>query len=135
VNKKVIIVIAEDDTGHANLIKRNIRRAGFQNEIKHFTDGEQTLDYFFSDTSDIYSQNHLLLLDIRMPKIDGISVLSRLKQDLQQINIPVIIITTTDDPHEIEKCYKLGCSSYMVKPIEYANFVEAFNQTGLFNIK
>jgi CheY-like chemotaxis protein len=135
VNKKVIIVIAEDDAGHANLIIRNIRRAGFQNEIKHFTDGEQTLDYFFSDTSDINSQDHLLLLDIRMPKIDGISVLSKLKQDLQQINIPVIIITTTDDPHEIEKCYKLGCNSYMVKPIEYNNFVEAFNQTGLFNLK
>lgn len=134
-NKKVIIVIAEDDAGHANLIIRNIRRAGFQNEIKHFTDGEQTLDYFFSDTSDINSQDHLLLLDIRMPKIDGISVLSKLKQDLQQINIPVIIITTTDDPHEIEKCYKLGCNSYMVKPIEYNNFVEAFNQTGLFNLK
>ena len=134
-NKKVIIVIAEDDAGHANLIKRNIRRAGFQNEIKHFSDGEQTLDYFFSDTSDINSQDHLLLLDIRMPKIDGISVLSKLKQDLQQINIPVIIITTTDDPHEIEKCYKLGCNNYMVKPIEYDNFVEAFNQTGLFNFQ
>ena len=134
-NKKVIIVIAEDDAGHANLIKRNIRRAGFQNEIKHFSDGEQTLDYFFSDTSDINSQDHLLLLDIRMPKIDGISVLSKLKQDLQQINIPVIIITTTDDPHEIEKCYKLGCNNYMVKPIEYDNFVEAFHQTGLFNFQ
>ncbi len=134
-NKKVIIVIAEDDAGHANLIIRNIRRAGFQNEIKHFTDGEQTLDYFFSDTSDINSQDHLLLLDIRMPKIDGINVLSKLRQDLQQINIPIIIITTTDDPHEIEKCYKLGCNSYMVKPIEYNNFVEAFNQTGLFNLK
>lgn len=134
-NKKVIIVIAEDDAGHANLIKRNIRRAGFQNEIKHFADGEQTLDYFFSDTSDIHCQDHLLLLDIRMPKIDGINVLSKLRQDLQQIKIPVIIITTTDDPHEIEKCYKLGCNSYMVKPIEYDDFVEAFNQTGLFNLK
>ncbi len=132
-NKEVIIVIAEDDAGHANLIKRNIRRAGFQNEIKHFTDGEQTLDYFFSDTSDIKSQDHLLLLDIRMPKIDGITVLSKLKQNAQQINIPVIIITTTDDPHEIERCYTLGCNSYMVKPIEYENFVEAFYQTGLFN--
>ena len=133
-NKKVIIVIAEDDAGHANLIKRNIRRAGFHNEIKHFSDGEQTLDYFFSDTFDFNSQDHLLLLDIRMPKIDGITVLSKLRQNLQQINIPIIIITTTNDPHEIEKCYDLGCNSYMVKPIDYKNFVEAFYQTGLFKV-
>ncbi|MBC8552800.1 MAG: response regulator [Candidatus Brocadiales bacterium] len=130
--KKVIIVIAEDDAGHAKLIKKNIRRAGFYNEIKHFTDGEQTLDYFLGDKSDISSHDHVLLLDIRMPKIDGITVLSKLRQNLQQIKIPVIIITTTDDPHEIKKCYKLGCNSYLVKPIEYGNFVEAFNQTGLF---
>ena len=133
-SKEVIIVIAEDDAGHANLIIRNIRRAGFHNEIKHFTDGEQTLDYFFSDTSDIESLDHLLLLDIRMPKVDGFTVLRKLRQDLKEIYLPVIIITTTDDPHEIEKCYKLGCNSYMVKPIEYKNFVEAFNQTGLFNV-
>ena len=133
-NNEVTIVIAEDDSGHANLIKRNIRRAGFNNEIKHFTDGEQTLDYFLSDTSDIQSLNHLLLLDIRMPKIDGITVLSQLRQTFQQIKIPVIIITTTDDPYEIKKCYDLGCNNYMVKPIEYNNFVEACTQTGLFNV-
>ena len=132
-SKEVVIVIAEDDTGHANLIKRNIRRAGFKNEIKHFIDGEQTLDYFFGDASDLNRQAYLLLLDIRMPKIDGISVLSKLRQSLPQINIPIIIITTTDDPHEIEKCYALGCNSYMVKPLEYNNFVEALYQTGLFN--
>ena len=132
-SKDVIIVIAEDDTGHANLIKRNIRRAGFQNEIIHFIDGEQTLDYFFGDAPDYNSQDYLLLLDIRMPKIDGISVLSKLRQSMQQSNIPIIIITTTDDPHEIEKCYALGCNSYMVKPLEYKNFVEALYQTGLFD--
>jgi len=131
-SKEVIIVIAEDDAGHANLIIRNIRRAGFHNEIKHFTDGEQTLEYFFSDTSDIKSLDHLLLLDIRMPKIDGITVLTKLRQNFQQINIPVIMITTTDDPHDVGKCYELGCNSYMVKPIEYKHFIETVNKTGLF---
>ena len=131
-DKNIIIVIAEDDEGHANLIKRNIRRAGFVNEIKHFTDGEQTLEYFFSNSRDFSSQNYVLLLDIRMPKIDGITVLSKLRKDLQRVNIPIIIITTTDDPHEVERCYKLGCNSYMVKPIEYNNFVDAFSRTGLF---
>jgi CheY-like chemotaxis protein len=127
-------VIAEDDAGYGNLLKRTVRRAGFKNEIKNFTDGKQTLDYFFSDTSDLTRHHHVLLLDIRMPKVDGITVLRKLRQDLKEIYIPVIIITTTDDPHEIEKCYKLGCNSYMVKPIEYKNFVEAFTRTGLFNV-
>ena len=134
-NKEVVIIIAEDDPGHANLIKRNIRRAGFHNEIKHFTDGQQTLDYFFRDTSDYDSHSHVLLLDIRMPKIDGITVLNKLRQNFHHINIPVIIITTTDDPHEIDKCYKLGCNRYMVKPIVYESFVEALNQTGMFEDK
>ena len=133
-NKEVIIVIAEDDAGYANLLKRTVRRAGFENEIKNFSDGEQTLDYFFGDTSDLTRQHHLLLLDIRMPKVDGFTVLRKLRQDLKDIYLPVIIITTTDDPHEIEKCYKLGCNSYMVKPIEDKSFVDAFNQTGLFNV-
>ena len=114
------------------LLKRNIRRAGFHNEIKHFTDGEQTLNYFFGDKPDFTNQDHLLLLDIRMPKLDGILVLRKLKEKLDRINIPVIIITTTDDPHEVEKCYMLGCSNYMIKPIDYESFIEAFNKTGLF---
>ncbi len=133
-NKEVVVVIAEDDDGYAKLLKRTIRRAGFKSRIKHFTDGEQTLDYFFSDTSVLARQHHVLLLDIRMPKVDGFTVLRKLRKDLREITLPVIMMTTTDDPHEMEKCYNLGCNSYMVKPIEYDNFVEAFNQTGLFNV-
>jgi len=133
-NKEVIIIIAEDDAGHANLIKRSIRRAGFHNKIKHFTDGEQTMDYFISDTLNVKCNDYLLLLDIRMPKVDGITVLRQLRQNVSLLNIPVIIISTTDDPHEIKKCYELGCTSYMVKPIEYTNLIEALMQTGLFNI-
>ncbi len=133
-NKKVTIVIAEDDAGHANLLIRNVRRAGCTSEIRLFTDGEQTLDYFFNNTSDLAGQHHVLLLDIRMPKIDGITVLSKLKQKLREINIPVIIISSTDDPQEIKKCYKLGCSNYMVKPIDYERFVEAIHQAGVLNV-
>jgi CheY-like chemotaxis protein len=76
--------------------------------------------------------NILLLLDINMPRVDGIEVLRRLKADARTNAIPIIILTTTDDPREIERCYQLGCSVYVTKPVEYTAFIEAINRLGLF---
>ena len=76
--------------------------------------------------------NILLLLDINMPRVDGIEVLRRLKADARTNAIPVVILTTTDDPREIERCYQLGCSVYVTKPVEYSAFIEAINRLGLF---
>ena len=74
----------------------------------------------------------LLLLDIRMPKMDGVDVLKKLKQDPELKKMPVIMITTTDDPREVDKCHDLGCSSYVIKPVDYEQFVEAIKQLGMF---
>ena len=73
-----------------------------------------------------------MLLDIRMPKVDGIEVLKTLKGDPELKKIPVIIITTTDDPQEIERCYNLGCTSYITKSINYDKFVESIRQLGIY---
>ncbi|MFW6310398.1 MAG: response regulator [Prolixibacteraceae bacterium] len=133
--KELKIILAEDDEGHASLIKRNLKRAGLMNEIIHFKDGKETLDFLFDEkkekdqAKDIAS---LLLLDIKMPKVDGIEVLRRVKQDEKLKKMPVIMITTTDDPREIEKCHELGCSSYIAKPIDYDKFVAAIRRLGLF---
>ena len=102
----VVIVTAEDDEGHALLIKKNLRRAGLSNEILHFMDGKETLDFLFSE--EIEAKRHegtcyLLLLDIRMPKVDGIEVLRRIKSTPALKRMPVIMITTTDDPREDRK--------------------------------
>lgn len=129
--REVNIIIAEDDEGHATLIKRTIRRAGLQNEIIHFTDGRQILDYLFNEANLQKKINCLLLLDIRMPKVDGISVLRVLRQDKILNEIPVIMITTNDDPREMEKCYELGCRNYVIKPINNENLVDAFLQAEL----
>lgn len=75
---------------------------------------------------------YLVLLDIRMPKVDGVEVLKRLKEDLELKKIPVIMITTTDDPREVEKCHILGCSNYITKPIDAQKFIEAIKHLGLF---
>lgn len=133
--KELKIILAEDDEGHASLIKRNLKRAGLMNEIIHFKDGKETLDFLFDEKKEkeqVKDIASLLLLDIKMPKVDGIEVLRRVKQDEKLKKMPVIMITTTDDPREIEKCHELGCSSYIAKPIDYDKFVAAIRQLGLF---
>jgi CheY-like chemotaxis protein len=133
--KEVTILIAEDDDGHAALIRKNLQRAGIHNEILRFTDGQEVLDFLFAEGEGPHRQHgapYVLLLDIRMPKVDGIEVLRRIKADPELCKLPVIMLTTTDDPREIEKCHEMGCSSYITKPIIYDNFVHAIRQLGLF---
>jgi CheY-like chemotaxis protein len=133
--RDVIILIADDDLGHARLIEKNLRRAGLTNDIKRFADGQEILDFLFMRGSEPARGNdvsYLLLLDIRMPKVDGVEVLRQIKADGQLRRIPVSMLTTTDDPREVERCHALGCSNYLVKPVDYEKFSEAMKQLGLF---
>ena len=133
--KEAIIIIAEDDEGHAELIRKNLKRSGIINEILHFKDGQEILDFLLRKGNGPHRKKdmgYLLLLDIRMPKVDGIEVLQQIKQDNELRKMPVIMITTTDDPREVEKCHAIGCSSYLTKPVDYVKFVDAVRQLGLF---
>jgi CheY-like chemotaxis protein len=128
------IVLAEDDDGHATLIQRNLERAGLANAFIRLKDGQEVLDYLRSSAS-CADQPHgacMLLLDIKMPKVDGIEVLRQLRAEPKTAALPVIMLTTTDDPREIERCYKLGCNVYITKPVEYQAFIEAIRRLGLF---
>lgn len=130
-----IILIVDDDEGHAILVRQNLEAAGLSNRIEHFRDGQAVLDFFFHPNGT--SQRHpgevyLVLLDIRMPKVDGIEVLRRLKSDAELRKIPVIMLTTTDDQREVERCHRLGCSVYIQKPVDYDRFAEAIRRLGLF---
>ncbi len=132
--KDGVILIAEDDEGHFELIKRSLQRAGVCNQILRFADGQETLDFLFvrGDGPKRESEKeYLLLLDIRMPKIDGVEVLEEVKKDPELKKIPVIMLTTTDDPRTVERCHKLGCSVYIVKPVEYQDFADAVRKVGL----
>jgi CheY-like chemotaxis protein len=133
--EEVIVLIVEDDDGHARLIEKNLRRASITNEMLRFTDGQQILDFLFR-RGEARKREHcapyLLLLDIRIPKMDGLEVLRQIKQDEELRKVPVIMLTTTDDPREVEVCHSLGCSHYIVKPVEYAKFAEVLSQLGLF---
>jgi CheY-like chemotaxis protein len=132
---QIKILIADDDEGHAELILRNLRRAGIINPIKNFRDGQAVIDFLFSKNEEeniIGGNAYILLLDIRMPKMDGIEVLRRIKSNDNLKKIPVVMITTTDDPREVDMCHAIGCSNYITKPVEYEAFVNAIKQLGLF---
>ena len=134
-HEPVHILLAEDDLGHARLIQRNLSRVGLVNQVQHVSDGQHALDFIYRQGA--YHDRPigaplLAILDIKMPRIDGIEVLRRIKSDPDFEKMPVIMLTTTDDPREIEKCYELGCNVYITKPVEYAAFVEAICRLGLF---
>lgn len=133
--QEVVIIIADDDVGHARLIEKNLARVGLNNPILRFTNGQEVLDFMFrrgDGPHRLSSASYLLLLDIRMPKVDGVEALRQLKQDENLRKLPVIMLTTTDDPLEIERCHLLGCNSYLVKPVDYDKFAEVIKQLGMF---
>jgi CheY-like chemotaxis protein len=127
------ILLAEDDDGHALLVERNLKRAGFVNRVTRARDGQEALDLIRKNGGVTPAGTQfLLLLDINMPRIDGIEVLRQLKSDPKTARTPVIMLTTTDDPREVERCYQLGCSIYITKPVRYEDFVEALKRLGMF---
>lgn len=130
----MIILIAEDDDGHAELIQEGLREAGVYNKIIRFSNGEALWQFLISTTSSARDRNqgYLLLLDINMPRIDGVEILRRMKSDAKLKDIPVMMLTTTDDPREVEQCYQLGCSVYITKPIDFSKFAETLHRLGLF---
>ncbi|MBA2225786.1 response regulator [Thermogemmata fonticola] len=128
-HERLVILLAEDDDGHAQLIERNLKRAGVVNPIVRVADGQAALDYIRQGGN---GQPLLLLLDINLPRVDGIEVLRQLKADPHTSKLPVIMLTTTDDPREVDRCYALGCSVYITKPVRYESFVEALRRLGMF---
>ncbi len=131
----VTIVAAEDDDGHALLIEKNLRRAGLANGYVRLKDGQEALDFFRSEggfAGHIPPATCVMLLDIKMPKVDGIEVLRQMKADPRTAAVPIIMLTTTDDPRDIDRCYKLGCNVYITKPVEYEPFIDAVKRLGFF---
>jgi len=131
-NEQFTMVMIEDDEGHARLIRKNLERAGIGNPVIHFDDGAKAIDYFFHRgvTQDQHDKT-LVLLDLNLPHIDGYEILRRIKTDPTTRAIPVIVLTTTDNPREIDRCYELGCNVYITKPVEYDSFSDAIRKLGL----
>ena len=133
--KPVTIVMVEDDEGHARLIDKNIRRAGVNNEIVAFADGASALTYLLGPdgSGEANAGRHLLLLlDLNLPDMTGVDILTRIKGNTHLKRMPVVVLTTTDDSGEIQRCYDLGANVYITKPVNYDGFANAIRQLGLF---
>jgi CheY-like chemotaxis protein len=133
--KSIVILLVEDDPDHSYLIEKNLRRSNITNEIIVLQDGQQAVDFLFREGE--YAQKKtvtpvLVLLDLNLPVLDGYQVLKRIKENENTKSIPVIILTTTDNPSEVSKCYNMGCNVYITKPVDYEKFSEAIRRLGLF---
>jgi CheY-like chemotaxis protein len=123
----------EDDEGHARLIEKNIRRAGISNTLCHFLNGTDALGYLFNHPEGpVRNGPALVLLDLNLPDMSGTDILARIKNDEQLRRTPVVVLTTTDDRGEIQRCYDLGANVYITKPVNYESFADAIRQLGLF---
>ncbi|MFW2829304.1 response regulator [Sphingomonas sp. ID0503] len=130
----VNIVMVEDDEGHARLIEKNIRRAGISNHIHHFLDGNTALQFLYDDPKGPAKNGPaLILLDLNLPDMSGTDILAKIKAEGSPLKrAPVVVLTTTDDKLEIQRCYDLGCNVYITKPVNYESFADAIRQLGLF---
>jgi CheY-like chemotaxis protein len=134
--QSVLIMLVEDDEGHQLLIRENLRAGGVINDVLQMGHGEEALDYLFRrgvhrDPAKT-PRPGLILLDIKMPKVDGYTVLERVKADPQLRHIPVLMLTSTEDQVEVNRCYSLGANGYIVKPLSYDAFQARVKSLGLF---
>ncbi|WP_072660054.1 response regulator [Mariprofundus micogutta] len=133
--ERVTIVLAEDDEGHARLTEKNLERAGIRNKIHKCITGSAVIDYICGEgefAGKPHISDTLILLDLNMPIMDGYQVLEKLKSNEKTKQIPIIVLTTTDDKREIKRCYELGCNIYITKPVDYIGFSNAVRELGLF---
>ena len=129
-NIPVEVLLIEDNPEDAELTIRVLKKHNLANNLVHLRDGEAALDFLFADGSNNIPR--LILLDLKMPKVDGIEVLSKIKNDEQKKLIPVVVLTSSKEERDIIESYKLGVNAYVVKPVEFEKFVEAVAKLGLF---
>jgi two-component system response regulator len=134
--ERVVLLLAEDNAAHAKLVLRSLREHNVANEVHHVADGEAALDYLlrrgaYSDPQRS-PRPHVILLDLRMPKIDGLEVLGQIKANEDLRRIPVVILTTSDAEVDMARAYDLHVNSFLVKPIDFAKFARLMGDLGYY---
>ncbi|NOT77209.1 MAG: response regulator [Cyclobacteriaceae bacterium] len=128
-NNAVEILLVEDSIDDANLAIRALKKNNLANRLLHLEDGQEALDYLFNEANQM---PRLILLDLKMPKVDGLDVLRRLQADEKRKIIPVVMLTSSKEESDIIKSYQLGVNAYIVKPVDFDQFVKAVTEVGLF---
>jgi CheY-like chemotaxis protein len=132
---ELTVLIAEDDDGHATLVRRNLKRAGLPSEPVHLRDGQDAVDYLLRRGPWTGRPAHravAMILDLNMPRLGGVQVLEQLKTDPHRARVPVFVLTTTDNPLEIDRCYALGAAACLVKPVDYGQLSEMVQRLAQF---
>jgi len=130
-----VILLVEDNEAHAELVMRSFRELDIENVIFHVSDGQQALDFLhnkggFAKTAETNPRPHLVLLDLRLPKVDGLDVLREIKKTPGLQRIPVVILTSSDAENDILRSYDSGANSYVVKPTEFRKFTRVMESLG-----
>lgn len=132
----VEILFVEDNIDDSTLTIRALIKSGFTNKLHHVKDGAEALDYIYGKgiyaSWNIKKHPKLILLDLKMPKVSGIQVLEKIKSDPDLKTIPVVILTSSKEDPDIEKCYSLGANSYIVKPVDANNFFNAIKEIQIY---
>ena len=133
---EVEIILVEDNPDDAELTIRALKKRNLANRLHRVKDGEEALDYIFATGAyserDIYAYPKVVLLDLRLPKIDGIEVLRKIRSDERTKLIPVVVLTSSSEEPDIKECYRLGVNSYIVKPVQFERFSEVVSELGLY---
>jgi DNA-binding response OmpR family regulator len=132
VNERMILLV-EDDPDHEALTIRALKKANIANNIRVAHDGEEAINMLFNpDTSTLPYLPQVILLDLKLPKIDGLEVLRRIRESEQYRMLPVVILTSSDEESDLMRSYKLGVNSYIRKPVNFTDFAEATRQLGMY---
>jgi len=135
-DEKVEILLVEDNPHDAEMTIRSLRRANLVNKLIHVKDGAEALDFIFARGAyvelQIANKPKVILLDIKMPKVDGIEVLKQIKSNDTTKTIPVVIMTSSKEEQDVITSYQLGVNSYVVKPVDFEGFAKAVAELGFY---
>lgn len=133
---EIEILLIEDNAQDAELTIRSLRKNNVSNRIVHLKDGAQALEFLFAHGQfvgrDIHQKPKVILLDLKMPKVNGLEVLEKIKKHEETKTIPVVVLTSSKEDPDIVKCYELGANSYIVKPVDFDSFHKVVAELGLY---
>ncbi|MBI4515781.1 MAG: response regulator [Deltaproteobacteria bacterium] len=132
IERCVDILLIDDDDGHALLVEESLQDAGLRNRFERARDGDEGWRWLSEAAGGTRRCPGLVLLDVSMPGLDGFEVLERIKSSAPLKHVPVIMLTSTDSPREIERCYKLGANAYVVKPVDFESLHQKVRTLGMF---
>ena len=127
----VEILVVEDDPSHAEMTLRTLRKHNIANRIQVARDGAEAVEFLFAGAGH-NGVPKVILLDLKLPKVDGMEVLRRIKADPRTRKVPVVVVTSSSEDHDLQECYELGVNSYIVKPVDFQQFTEAVRSLGLY---